>query len=63
MYEPFPDLESTEGLGVREKSRLEYHHTRQLTITLYEQREERVERYPFVFLPVAVIANEDLDRC
>jgi hypothetical protein len=29
---PFPDAESAEGLGVREKSRLEYDYIRQLTI-------------------------------
>jgi hypothetical protein len=35
---PFPDPENTEGLGVGEKSRLEYDHTRQLTVTSSEQR-------------------------
>jgi len=37
-YEPFPDLESIEGLGAREKSWLKYHQTRQLTITSFEQQ-------------------------
>jgi len=34
----FPDFESTEELGAREKSRLDYHHTRQLTVASFQQR-------------------------
>jgi len=34
----FPDLKSTEELKVGDKPRLDYHHTRQLTVTLFEQQ-------------------------
>jgi len=63
MSRAFPDFESTEGLGVGEKSRLEYDHTRQLAVTSFEQQQGRVEHCLLVFMSTAIVANEDLGRC
>jgi hypothetical protein len=62
--ETFPDLESTEGLGMKEKSRLDYDHTRQLTVTIVTITiETNRTSYLLVFIPTAILVNEDLDRC
>jgi hypothetical protein len=50
-------------LGVGEKPRLDYDHSRKLTTTSLQRQQGRIERCPLVFRPAAVLANEDLERC
>jgi len=58
------NLESAAGLGMGEKARLDYDHSRKLTTTsLQQQQQGRVERCLLVFRLAAVVADEDLERC
>jgi hypothetical protein len=51
---PFPDLETIGG----EKSRLEYHHARQSTVTSFEQRDSNESNAACLFIRQAVVVDE-----